>query len=386
MKILVVAHKPAFPARDGGCIAMQSLLKALEAIPGAQLSVFSLYTHKHPKPELKELPPSISFQFSQVDTQLKPLIALGHFAINKNYNLARFYKANVSDELLAFAKEIEPDVVIFESLFSLVYINDLRINLSAATFIYRSHNIEFKIWQELARRSRGPKKLYLKQLWQSLQREEMFWSKQAAHILCISALDQAVYQSWGIKSSSVLWPSMEPKVKEVEPNEQAYHFGAMDWQPNLDAWEWFHNQVLPLIPLENLKVHLAGKGLDRSDQFEERVVNHGEVRSAEDFLSDKGICLVPLHTGSGIRIKVLEAACHGKALMATSKAVEGLDLIPGKHFILADKETDFAAGLVELVENKELRFELANNLHLWAIEKLSPSAQAKELASLFKQI
>ena len=384
MKILVVSHKPAYPARDGGCLAMQSLIKVLLQIESVELSVFSLYTHKHPKPTVDQLPREVNFKFSPINTQLKPIKALSHFALNKNYNLSRFYNQQVSEELQAFAIDTEPDIVIFESLFSLIYIHDLR-EIIEAKFIYRSHNIEYKIWQELSNLSNGPKKIYINQLWKSLKKEEEFWSKQADHILCISALDQEAYANWDIKQSSILWPSLSLQKAKESLNNKAYHLGAMDWQPNLEAWNWFQEEVLPHCK-HKIEIHLAGKAMPEDLETHDWVKNHGEIKSVNDFLADKDICLVPLLSGSGIRMKVLEAASLGKALISTSKGVEGLELEGKKHFLLANDPLEFAKAMDVLYSDDQLRSALGNNLHLWAKEKLSPSAQASYLQQLFQQV
>jgi glycosyltransferase involved in cell wall biosynthesis len=71
-----------------------------------------------------------------------------------------------------------------------------------------------------------------------------------------------------------------------------------------------------------------------------------------------GIFIAPIRSGSGMRIKLLEAMARGKAIVTTSLGAEGLNAIHGTHLLLADSPTEFAAALDQLHLNSELRTKL----------------------------
>ena len=69
--------------------------------------------------------------------------------------------------------------------------------------------------------------------------------------------------------------------------------------------------------------------------------------------------VVPLREGGGSRLKVLEALALGTPVVATAKGVEGLDLVPGRDFLLADEADDFARRTLELLGDRGLRDRLS---------------------------
>jgi hypothetical protein len=96
----------------------------------------------------------------------------------------------------------------------------------------------------------------------------------------------------------------------------------MEWQANEQGVMWFLKKVWPrvLSAQPNVKFHLAGKGLSKTDPrfFQTGIVNHGEVDDAEVFMQSRGIMIVPIQAGSGIRIKSLEAMALGVPVVSTS--------------------------------------------------------------------
>jgi glycosyltransferase involved in cell wall biosynthesis len=71
--------------------------------------------------------------------------------------------------------------------------------------------------------------------------------------------------------------------------------------------------------------------------------------------------IVPLRVGGGTRLKILEALALGTPVVATSKGAEGLDLAPGQDILIADKPADFAAAVLRLLQEAQLRKTLSHN-------------------------
>src|SRR5690606_13557711 len=100
--------------------------------------------------------------------------------------------------------------------------------------------------------------------------------------------------------------------------DDIYCIGSMDWFPNIDGMQWFVREVWPLILKKNSEVtfNLAGRNA-RGNGFhrpESGLFAHGEIPSAREFSARHGILAIPLHAGSGIRIKLLEGMSYGKAI------------------------------------------------------------------------
>src|SRR5260370_34978741 len=70
------------------------------------------------------------------------------------------------------------------------------------------------------------------------------------------------------------------------------------------------------------------------------------------------VCVVPLRIGSGTRLKILEAAAMGKAIVSTRLGAEGLEFVPGEEIVLADEPEEFAAAVADLLADQSRRVAL----------------------------
>jgi glycosyltransferase involved in cell wall biosynthesis len=71
--------------------------------------------------------------------------------------------------------------------------------------------------------------------------------------------------------------------------------------------------------------------------------------------------VVPLFSGSGMRIKIIEAMAAGKVVITTSVGAEGIDMNSGEHLIVADNERDFLSGILKLLSNPDEYLQIAKN-------------------------
>jgi glycosyltransferase involved in cell wall biosynthesis len=155
---------------------------------------------------------------------------------------------------------------------------------------------------------------------------------------------------FGITTSSESQPSFKLATR-------AYHLGAMDWMPNADGIKWFVEQVWPAIHkvIPELTFTYAGRSMPPafSRLQGHGVTNAGTVASAQEFTSDKGILIVPLLSGGGIRVKILEAMAAGKLVISTGVGMHSIgEAVPGTHFLPADNPEDFLAALKQVVHDE----------------------------------
>ena len=79
----------------------------------------------------------------------------------------------------------------------------------------------------------------------------------------------------------------------------------------------------------------------------------GEVPDAGYFIAGKQINVVPLLSGSGIRVKIIEAMAAGKAVVTTTVGAQGIDYTEGENLLVADTPAQFAAQIKRLVDDQE---------------------------------
>jgi len=96
----------------------------------------------------------------------------------------------------------------------------------------------------------------------------------------------------------------------------------------------------------------------------------GVVPDVRPHLDRAAVVVVPARLGGGMRVKVVEALASGKAVVATALAVEGLDLAPGEHAILATTDGEIADAVVGLLREPERRRALAAAARAFALAHL----------------
>jgi polysaccharide biosynthesis protein PslH len=110
----------------------------------------------------------------------------------------------------------------------------------------------------------------------------------------------------------------------------------------------------------------------------------GEVADVTPYMERACVILAPLQFGGGIRVKVMEALGFGRAVVATRVAAEGLEVINGKHLVLAETDDEFADAIIDLLGKPESRAALAANARAWAENHLTWTAAIQAYEGLYE--
>jgi glycosyltransferase involved in cell wall biosynthesis len=147
--------------------------------------------------------------------------------------------------------------------------------------------------------------------------------------------------------------------------------GAFTYHPNYEAMCWFLQHVFPLVRAQRPHVQLTitGNHANLPLPATENVTLAGFVDDVRPLVANAWASLVPIWTGGGTRLKILEAMALGTPVIATSKGAEGLDAESGKHLLLADTAADFAAAVLQLLQNPTLRHTLSQNATHFVAER-----------------
>ena len=160
--------------------------------------------------------------------------------------------------------------------------------------------------------------------------------------------------------------------------------------PNLDAADRLMNRIFPQVQdqVPESRLYVVGEHLPTNllKRVNEKIVATGYVRDVKPYLDRASIVVVPIRLGGGMRVKVLEALAAGKAIVASARAVEGLDLKNGEQMIQAEDDDEFGHAIIHLLKNPRKRNMLAANAQVWASENLSWEKTALAYDDLYHQL
>ncbi|HON18270.1 MAG TPA: glycosyltransferase family 4 protein, partial [Salinivirgaceae bacterium] len=152
---------------------------------------------------------------------------------------------------------------------------------------------------------------------------------------------------------------------KVKP-KTIYFIGALDWMPNQEGVIWFvskvWNKILAQCP--DTEFHIAGRNAPKDFIHRinrKNVFFHGQVDNAQEFSRNYQIMVSPLLTGSGMRVKIVEAMAMKKPIVATKVAAEGIPAINSKHMFIAYNENEFANYVIQLLNNPNQCIEMGEN-------------------------
>lgn len=142
--------------------------------------------------------------------------------------------------------------------------------------------------------------------------------------------------------------------------------GAVTYAPNMDAVRYFAHEILPFVrkecPEASLTVTGETRGADLRDLGQHPGIRFvGRVEDIRSAVAASWCSVAPIRQGGGTRIKILESLSLGTPVISTSKGVEGLELVPGRHFLLADDPRSFADCVLQILRNPELRARIGED-------------------------
>jgi polysaccharide biosynthesis protein PslH len=227
------------------------------------------------------------------------------------------------------------------------------------------HNVESSLWNRRATtESNLVRRLAYKLEAAKMVRYERREVRRFHSIIAVSDHDRKQMLEMGASEITVVPTGVDTQKYQVVPPATAdppriVFTGSMDWEPNIDAVNYFCREVLPAVrkELPDSIFQIVGRKPPTSVQ---RLACHyvqvtGTVPSVSDYLRDATVVVVPLRAGAGTRLKIFEAMAMGKAVISTSIGAEGLEVHDGSDIILADEPAAFANAIVRLTRDSVLR-------------------------------
>ncbi|MEI7895462.1 MAG: glycosyltransferase family 4 protein [bacterium] len=418
MKILFLCNKSPWPPREGGPMAMNMLIEGLVE-EGHEVKVLAVNSFKY-HVSAADIPPDYlqktGIEFIDVDLRVKPFSALLNLFTGNSYHVSRFISGNFRDRLVDILSSGDFDVVQLETLFICPYIGTIRKH-SGAKIVLRAHNIEHRIWYRIADETVNPfKKRYLAHLAKTLEKYEQRVVPDVDGILAITPTDAQYFREL-TAGREVKMQNADNKMQNAKMqhagirvddlpfgvdtgnyqfNPEAIEFpslfslGSMNWIPNQEGIRWFLENVWDDVHRQfpELKYYLAGREMPgwMLDLDLPNVVVLGEVENAADFLASKAVMIVPLFSGSGIRIKIIEGMAAGKIIISTGIGAEGIAYTNRENILIADSPCEFFERISICVTDSALCEKIGRQARVLVSTAYNPKILVQKLLGFYQHL
>jgi glycosyltransferase involved in cell wall biosynthesis len=250
--------------------------------------------------------------------------------------------------------------------FDLLYVDHWLVWPAAEHFhqakrkVLHLHNAEHLLFERAAVQSSGPRRWVLHIEARRTRKYLASIAKQTHEIHCLSGDDEIELKT--VCQPSTVFHTFLPST-DITPQrdgtfcKQLLFVGTMTWEPNAEGIRWFATHVAPLLP-DTYQTHVIG-GLLKPDQPPEHQPGAGplkwlgKVPSIAPYYANASVFIAPLLSGSGIKIKVLNALSHGLPVVTTSIGAEGFPDKGGAAVQVADTPEDFAKAIRSLCEHED---------------------------------
>lgn len=393
MKILQLCSKPPYPPVDGGTLAMNSITSGLMTA-GHSVKVFSVESDKHKvnhRLVTDDYALATDFESVHIDLKIHPLSAFVAWLTGESYHVKRFKSKEFARKLTEILQKNTYDVVHVESIFLTPYLPVIR-SFSKAKVVLRAHNVEHLIWQRLAACTSNPlKRSYLKHLSLTLKNYELAHIGDYDGIVCITAKDMDYFHANGCTKPMAAIPFGIDYIDDIEYAQEEenslFHIGSMDWQPNREGIQWLLDDVWPIVnsQLPQARLYLAGRKMPQKllKAKYPNVSIVGEIPDSMYFIATKKINIVPLLSGSGIRVKIIEAMSAGKVVVSTSVGAEGIDYTDGKDILIANTPLEFVAHIEHCLADPDFCRTIGDNARKLIREEYSTEKTTAELLDFY---
>jgi glycosyltransferase involved in cell wall biosynthesis len=286
-----------------------------------------------------------------------------------------------------------PDVVQAEFHVMGQYLRDAR--LAGAIAVLTEHEPGTSAANEVARGSCGVARLVLRADAIAWRRFETGMLRHADAVVTYTERDRRFVASLAPGARVVRIPlatRIPPQPLDpigAEPPSLVF-VGNFMHPPNVDAALRLARGILPRIAAREPEVRLYLVG-DRVPAAVRRVaapnvIVTGLVDDVTPYLGRAAVVAVPVRTGGGLRVKVVEALAAGKAIVASRLAVEGLDVAHGEEVLLAEADDEFADAVLALLRDPQRRVAIASKARRWAEENLGWSRTVDDYERLYAEL
>lgn len=359
-RVLFLCRRAPWPLDNGGRIRSHRLVEGL-----AKSFDTTLLTMQHHAASadgaadvaaLRAALPAVDVRFVEGLGPSKRWDQLRSVGTAGSWSFGRYGTAAFRNEIARLAHALEVDVVHADDLGAALALPERAALPASSLVVYGSHNVESRIVAGDAAVSRGPRRMFAANDARKLRREERAVWNAADLVLAVSDHDADVIRRETAVEVDVCPNGTDP----VEPAPQASRepgadirllfVGSGSYAPYERGLAWFGREVMPeLRARERVVFDVVGQPPRHSPTASE-IVHRGRVDELRPWYDAADAVVVPVFEGSGTRLKLVEAAAHGRPIITTALGAQGLPLEPDVHYLRAETPAEFVAAIERVAE------------------------------------
>ncbi|MEJ8569373.1 glycosyltransferase [Elongatibacter sediminis] len=282
---------------------------------------------------------------------------------------ATYYYPALARRIRELTRQHRFDLVQFEHSFLAPYRTALDPDFDGAT-VLSLHNLGQHQYDSIYRMSSGFQRLVAAGKAGLMRGWESRLAADFDHVIVVSSQDRERLrrEAEGINATvignGVDCGELQAQAPVDDESEDLLFVGTLGYPPNEDAVRWFCAEILPRIRDRRPACRLIVAGAGGHERVRDlhvpgRIEIIGRFTDPRPLYARARLAVVPLRSGGGSRLKILEAMALGRPVVSTALGREGLDLVPGHDLIEADQPDHFADAVCDLLENPRRAQDLA---------------------------
>lgn len=393
MRVLYIMGKTPRPVSSGDALRNWALLEAARSV-ATQLDLITL--PQAPGPDTAVGLAEVETTCDRTTVVGRPIGEILSSPVNRALTLAGRPYYHASGHLGAVRRAVREhlratayDVVVLSQL----YLGSALPDDVLGRTVYDTHNVHHLRLAEGLDRVRGlPSQMRSGVLARVQAQETRLLGRVALTVAC-SGPDADALRAMCPDARIELIPNgvdvPPPPQRSEVPSGRPLFLASLDATANIEGLEYLIDAVLPVLDPQ-IRIDVAGSNPRPTVQTilaraGDRVEFLGQVPDARATMRAARALLVPLLTGGGTRLKVLEAFAVGVPVVSTSKGVEGTAARSGVHALIADSPASFADAISSVVHAPDGRRELAENAHRLVAAEYDQAALGSRFAALLAE-
>ena len=407
MNLLIITPTPMYPLTSGGAQAQFNMIDKLRQIHNITiLYIENTFGEKRHIDTLKKLWPNVIFHKYSIWEQLtywKYLYEKGERAYKlitqknkKSFMIERIIKPygiyfpkhfiNILNNII-LKENINTVQIEFYPCLELINYIDAKVKT-----IFVHHEIRFiRNERFLASFDLSEEE---KELFNKIKQKEISDLNKYDTIVTLTNKDKEILTTNNVKKNIIVSPAaIKTNIHPYNTwNHKIIFLGGYGHIPNIEGLNWLIENIISKMSIMDLNhscMHIIGKGWPESliENYNKKspikIISHGFVEDLYKIAKDS-IMVIPILTGSGMRMKILEAAAMGIPFITTQVGVEGLNFTNEENCLIKDTPEDWINSLIKLTHNEEKRKRLAINAQKIYMSKYSLSALIKIRNSVYQ--